>query len=332
MDHASTLDPHPELLMRQVGTVSDPDAARRFADFLLTHKIDARLLEDGPRWAIWACNEDQVAEAKQLFADFEKEPNHPRYAAAEVIADKVRARAEAVEADYERRQSDLREQMDQGPGLPRLTLALMLLSVGISLSAGTLLPTGTGIDGNRRNELFQAMLIQPDLPDAPGNRGLTRVEQGEIWRLVTPIFLHFGFLHLFFNLFLLRDLGGAVEQQRGQARFALLVLVIAVVSNLAQYWLGHVIWRNGLYFVPSPLFGGMSGVLYGLFGYVWMKSRFAPEVGLTMHPNTVALMIGWFFLCLTGLLGPVANVAHGAGLAVGMLLGAAPHLLQRLGR
>ncbi len=38
----------------------------------------------------------------------------------------------------------------------------------------------------------------------------------------------------------------------------------------------------------------MSGVLYGLFGYVWMKSRYEPSSGFYVTPNTVMWMVGWF--------------------------------------
>jgi GlpG protein len=99
--------------------------------------------------------------------------------------------------------------------------------------------------------------------------------------------------------------GGAVESRRGQVRFLALVLAIAILSNLGQY-----LW-NG------PIFGGMSGVVYGLFGYIWVKSRFEPQIGLSMPPSTVAWLIGWFFLCYTPLLGNVANTAHLVGLIVG---------------
>jgi GlpG protein len=65
----------------------------------------------------------------------------------------------------------------------------------------------------------------------------------------------------------------------------------------------------------------MSGVVYGLFGYVWMKSWYERESGFYMPQNTVFWMLGWFVLCLTGLIGPIGNVAHGVGLLVGVVLG-----------
>jgi len=85
-----------------------------------------------------------------------------------------------------------------------------------------------------------------------------------------------------------------------------------------------------LIFHKIPLFGGMSGVLYGLFGYAWMKSRFEPGLGLWVDQGTVVILIAWFFLCMTGLVGPIANAAHAGGLVSGLVIGVAPTLWRRL--
>jgi membrane associated rhomboid family serine protease len=138
---------------------------------------------------------------------------------------------------------------------------------------------------------------------------LVEISQGQIWRLITPIFIHFGFVHLLFNMLWLKDLGAMIEGRQGSRMFLALVMVVAVLSGLGQYLL------------VGPFFGGMSGVVYGLFGFVWMKSLFEPASGFRLHRQTVIMMIGWFFLCLTGLLGPIGNVAHGVGLVIGIVWG-----------
>jgi GlpG protein len=162
---------------------------------------------------------------------------------------------------------------------------------------------------------------------------LSQIEHGQVWRLVTPIFLHLGILHLVFNLLMLYDLGGLIEARRGWVRLLLFVLVLAVTSNVAQYYYGHVRWDGWVPWPrPSPLFGGMSGVLYGLFGYAWMKGRFEPDSGLELNSQTVVLMLVWFFLCLTGVIGGIANMAHGAGLLVGIVMGYLPTLWRSLRR
>jgi membrane associated rhomboid family serine protease len=138
---------------------------------------------------------------------------------------------------------------------------------------------------------------------------LPEIAHGEFWRLLTPIFIHFGALHLIFNMMWTRDLGSVIERREGTRAFLILVAVLGVCSNLGQL------------FVSGPHFGGMSGVVYGLLGYVWMKSRFDPASGYVLHNQTVILMIGWFFACVAGLVGNVANTAHGVGLVLGMIWG-----------
>jgi GlpG protein len=155
------------------------------------------------------------------------------------------------------------------------------------------------------------------------------VKQGEVWRLVTPIFIHFGVMHLVFNMLMLYSLGRLIEGRRGTLIFALMVLALAVSSNLAEYYLARSFKEGRWALRGSPQFGGMSGVLYGLFGYLWMKGRYDPASGLGVDRTTVLIMLGWFVLCLTGLMGPIANVAHAAGLLGGVLLGLASAFLGR---
>jgi len=138
---------------------------------------------------------------------------------------------------------------------------------------------------------------------------LATVLHGQIWRLVTPIFLHFGFLHIFFNMLWLRDLGSMIEGRQSSLFFTGQVLAFAVVSNLAQF------------FVAGGGFGGMSGVVYGLVGYIWIRGKLDPGSGVFLHSSTVTMMIIWFFVCLIGIMGPVANTAHAAGLLMGMAWG-----------
>ena len=120
---------------------------------------------------------------------------------------------------------------------------------------------------------------------------LPEVMEGQVWRLITPIFLHFGFFHIIFNMFWLHDLGSLIENRRGTGHFVAFILLAAIISNIAQYC------------VSGPNFGGMSGVVYALFGYVWMKGKFDPGDGIEMNPTTVIIMLGWFVLCFTGMFG-----------------------------
>ena len=73
-------------------------------------------------------------------------------------------------------------------------------------------------------------------------------------------------------MFWLHDLGGQIEKRKGPKFFLSFILILALVSNLTQF------------VISGPAFGGMSGVVYGLFGYVWVKTRLDPEMAFAWTP------------------------------------------------
>ena len=127
------------------------------------------------------------------------------------------------------------------------------------------------------------------------------------WRLLTPILLHFSPMHLFFNATALYSMGTAFEWQYGRIRFALFTLATAALSNAAQFW-----WHG-------PMFGGLSGVDYGLFGFIFTYSHWFPDRGWHMPRNQVTMFVIFTFACLLGLMGPIANAAHLVGFAAGAI-------------
>ena len=135
---------------------------------------------------------------------------------------------------------------------------------------------------------------------------LGEVRRGQVWRLMTPIFLHLSLMHILFNMLWFKDLGSIIEYKFGKNDLIRIMLISGLVSNLMQY------------LVSGPQFGGMSGVLYALLGYLWVFKKIEPEFDLALPSRDVSLMIIWLFLCLTGLLGPIANTAHAGGLFSGM--------------
>ena len=141
---------------------------------------------------------------------------------------------------------------------------------------------------------------------------LIEVRHGEIWRLLTPMFLHFSPAHIIFNLLNMLTLGKVIERRIGSLDYLGGTLVVALVSNLAQYFIGG-----------SVAFGGMSGVVYGLFGYVWLRARVDRTFGLAMPTQTIVIALVWFVLCFTNFFGalPIANWAHTGGLVLGCLWG-----------
>lgn len=135
------------------------------------------------------------------------------------------------------------------------------------------------------------------------------IKEGQIWRLITPIFLHFSFIHILFNTLWLKDLGKLIEYFHGPKFLAAIILVSGLLSNFGQYIM------NG------PRFGGMSGVVYALLGLIWMNKTFNPKTIYSLPKADVVMMIVWFFLCAVGLIPQVANMAHAVGLSCGMLIG-----------
>jgi len=139
---------------------------------------------------------------------------------------------------------------------------------------------------------------------------------GQYWRLVTPAFLHFGWLHIVFNSLWLWELGGKVERVMGHINMFLLFLVIAIVSNGSQFAFGG-----------AGIFGGMSGVVYGLLGFSWVAPLFQPAWRIQPAPALMLFMVGWLVVCMVGLVevlgfGAIANAAHLGGLICGAVLGA----------
>ncbi len=140
-----------------------------------------------------------------------------------------------------------------------------------------------------------------------------QIGHGQVWRLVTSAFVHVAFFHLLFNVVWMLDFGALVESRLGSLRTAGIVLVLAFASSAAEY----AVLRGGI---------GLSGVVYGLFGLLWMLSRNDARFAGVMTRSMVRTLIVWFFICIAltvaGLF-RVANLAHGAGFATGALIGLA---------
>lgn len=311
--------------MRQIGTLSDLSAARKLADYLLTQRIETKLEQQADGWEIWVCDEDRVAQAKEELTAFTANPEDPRFANASRVAGELRRAEAKAEETYRRRQVVFNERFRSAiPG--RQPMTVLLIAACIIVAVFTDL-------GGSNSELKQQLFIAPFQAGSGYTPGLRPIAAGQVWRLVTPIFLHFGILHLLFNMLWLHYLGNEIEARRGSLRYLALVLAIAVASNLSEYFLGGLHWQGGqLVWNPMIQFGGMSGVVFGLFGYILVKMRFEPNLGLALSQQVIILNLFWFAWCFTGLAGSIANVVHTVGLATGMIISIAPTLWHRLWR
>ena len=288
--------------MRLIGHLAEEKSARVFADYLYVQKIESHLeFEKADGWGVWINDEDKLEEAAKLLTDFRLNPADPKYRAEAKSASELRAEAEKDEARYRKRLSDRRHLFRplRDYGFGPLTFVLIVISVVVCLLSRL---------GNDPRPILGLFITDFTTVDPFGPR-LPEILHGQVWRLITPIFIHFGLLHILFNMLWLRDLGSMIEGRQSSRLLAVLVLVIAAGSNLAQFWYG------------GPVFGGMSGVVYGLLGYIWMRGKFDPGSGLYLHPSTVTMMIIWFFACFTPIIPHVANAAHAAGLVMGIVWG-----------
>jgi len=288
--------------MRPIGKLQDETQARRFGDFLFGRGIDNQVDPASPStWEIWILDDANIEASTSLLERFRRDPDDPIFVQDSRAAARQREQGEGTQVPKRARVVDART-IFYTPPVPigPLTMALIAISIAV-----TLFTTFSG------NENLTQILSISQFRGTDGQhiepRGmLPEVLHGQVWRLFTPMFLHFSLLHIFFNMLWLRDLGSMIEARRDSRLLLLLTLVLAAASNVGQY------------VVEGPSFGGMSGVVYGLLGYIWMQGKFNPASKLSLQPQTVTFMIVWFFVCLSGLVGPIANTAHAVGLVVGV--------------
>ena len=146
---------------------------------------------------------------------------------------------------------------------------------------------------------------------------------GQLWRLLTPVFLHFSIFHVLFNSLWMWDLGRRLEFFLGRWHFLIFFVLAAIASNVVQY-----LWSG------SANFGGMSGVVYALVGFIAVRQRLAPHPLVTVPPALIGFMLFWLVLCMTGavdyfIAGSVANAAHVGGLVAGAVYAFATRTLYR---
>ncbi len=286
--------------MRSIGNLPGEIQSRLFGDYLFTQGIRNEIeVESGGSCLIWVLDDAQIEAGRALLEKFRANPDAPEFSRQAAAADHLRQAEEKDQAEWRRRVHN-RKRVFPGMikyGAGPLTFALVVMSVVIAVYSSV---------GDNLEFLRPFFISYP----VNGETGfLPEVLRGEWWRLLTPMFIHFGIGHIVFNMMWLFQLGSMIESAQGSARFALLVVAFALASNLAQYSFSQ------------PVFGGMSGVNYGLIGYVWIRGRCDRASGLHLDKQSVVFAVAWFFICFTGWVGPIANYAHAAGLLCGMAWG-----------
>ena len=295
--------------MRVIGHLATQTSASKFSDFLVVQGIRNAVEEEGGSWAIWIHSEDEIPKAKDYLNAFQTNPRDARFnqysaRAAEIKDQELKEEQQAGKRFFDRSKIF---KSTRSYGVGPVTLALIMISVAVA-GVGGLSRSLENVNLDFLNHFYITSLIQ-DGHYIRWHPGLTEILQGQVWRLFTPMFIHGDFVHIFMNMLWLFQLGSMVEANEGSGKLVVFVLVISGLSNLAQYY------------ATSPAFGGMSGVGYGLVGYVWMRGKFDPAPGYYLHPQVVVMMVIWYFACLVGWIPGTANAVHTVAFAVGIAWG-----------
>jgi GlpG protein len=282
------------LIMKLV-TFPEKRIALALGDYLASVGIVNHLAQEPDGIAILIDDAADYARARQELEGFLAAPNDPRYWQASWQSGQ--AQAEPVYANVDNTATTTWWQR-AGMVTRTVTLLCVLVFVGLNMVPAT---------------VFEWLRY-------PAALTVTAIDT-QWWRLLTPALLHFSFMHIAFNLLWWWELGGLIERGQSAGRLLGISAVIAVVSNAAQ----------GLEYGPN--FGGLSGVIYGLLGYLWLYPLLNPAAGFRLRKEILWFMLGWLAIGYTGVLdmlfGPVSNVGHLSGLLAGMGLGVAVGWVNR---
>lgn len=282
--------------MRKI-TELPKDRGLLFERYLKSQRLEVVLrstVKDNDTVELWVIDDENQQLVKEQLTDFIANQDDPKYQTVTPHKPNKSSRNRYV---------DVRTQVFYRSTTGRMTVSL------IAITAFVFLLQHLSYGNWFIEKLYISRYISPTFVE---------ISDGQLWRLLTPIFLHFGVWHILFNMLWLYSLGNQVEQRDSSRYLLLFVVVSGILSNVAQY------------LVAGPNFGGFSGVVYGLLGYVWMQGQFNPRSGYTIDQFTVVFMLFWLVLGFIGAIGNVANTAHILGLVTGIVWGVTGQLARLL--
>ena len=339
--------------MRALGNLAEERDAYRLYNFLKKEKIDCVYDKEADgHFHFWVMEEDQFDAALSHYEMFVNDPRSSHFDAEEApppVEEQVEEILDAARIEQIKQRID----KQQSFGRSYAPWTRLIIAICVFLFLLTLYQKARTEDDAAQvafPPVEQALLF--DYPSAFEEGGHTliwpgiyaialdwpesrmelkaplfeKIGQGQVWRLITPVFLHAGILHILFNMLWLWLLGKQVEERAGAMRYLLLSLIVGIVSNCAQYYM------SGFSFI------GYSGIICGLAGYIWIRQRVAPWEGYPLQKGTAfflmifvlgvaALQTLSFLASLVGMISwtlPFANTAHVVGALVGMGLARIP--------
>lgn len=272
--------------MIELVVFSQQGAAQFFATILETENIPHQVTAEQGGWRVDILNAEDYHRARALFDVFQQNPFDARFQKAA-----WQSGSRAVGSGVRRGAAGWWQHL--GPVTRAVLVTCLVFFAGILFGGNS----------------FVSKMLFPD--------SLALLKE-QPWRMITPIFLHFGALHLIFNLLWWQELAGVIERYQSSLQLLLLMLATAIIPNYAQFA------------ATGSNFGGLSGVVYGLLGYLWIYGRVNPGAGYAMRRSIVLLMLGWLIICFIFFSDSVANQAHLYGLIVGSVLGGLSGLVRRM--
>ncbi|NQY86674.1 MAG: rhomboid family intramembrane serine protease GlpG [Colwellia sp.] len=256
-----------------------------FANYLATLGIAAKVVSETKQTHMVYCQPDKISQAKAEFDIFIKTPFDKKYQQAAW----QHGETVAINSNDLTLLASFKENFFAHAGITTLLVFALcwLVFIGSNLGWG--------------QSIFNQLQFYPRL----SIDGFL----AEPWRILGPVFFHFSWLHIVFNTMWWWQLGGSIEKVLGKGTLINLLLISAIFSNLGQF------------FVSGANFGGLSGVVYALVGFVWWYGYLAPEKGLSLSKPIIGFLLFWLLLGFVDVL-PVniANTAHLLGLISGCLL------------
>jgi GlpG protein len=315
--------------MRQIGLLESAQEANRFTAYLIVQKIRAMVEQEGEKFAVWVREENDLARARDEFQAFLSNPNDPRYLNKEREAEAILRAERDQRLRGQKNVVQVKQQAAPMASPRRAPLCMAMLGVAIAVTLFHFSQENRLSDP--RNPMWSLFFtdyagFQAAASDAASTEqavmgAFSAIARGEVWRLVTPCFIHMSWVHLIFNGWALIVLGSRLENRFGAVRLSLWMLAIAVFSNVAQA------------LADSPLFGGLSGVLYGVFGIALVYSMRAGDRDRLITRDESTIYMIWLVMCIilssdawAQSMGQdarmhVANVAHVAGMLFGGAIG-----------
>lgn len=274
--------------MYRLVNINDLRAAKAFVDYLSGIGIAAQIQEEQGGVAIFVQQESDLGPANQELQRFIREPMHKRYRSASWDNDTQGKASGSIDGYYEKRGKGVMQLLAQGGLITKIIAVICVVVYGL---------LNVGFAPFIKQHMFFFFST------------LHMLDPTQFWRWISPVFIHFSPIHIIFNLLWWWDLGGLIEKVQGRKRLLILFALLAIGSNTAQFY------------VSGSNFGGLSGVVYGLLGYLWFYGRMRPESPLRVRPSIIIFMMVWLVIGFTGYAGPIANAAHLGGLLLGCGLG-----------